>query len=86
MPIQLDFILRCLVAMTEPDPALRTRPSRQAAKDYDWLGSVITKHYHGDDSEVGVLASGVLAAFAGVPVGEFESLVQHRGGKTERGP
>ncbi|MGV9615195.1 HAD family hydrolase [Nocardia xishanensis] len=76
MPIQLDFILRRLVVMTEQNPALRTRQPWQAAytKDYDWLGGVITKHYHGDDSEVGVLASGVLAAFAGVTVDEFECL------------
>ncbi|MFD0364967.1 HAD family hydrolase [Nocardia sp. GCM10030253] len=74
MPIQLDFILRRLVAMAEHDPALRTRQPWQAAytKDYGWLNGVITKHYHGDDSEVGVLASGVLTAFAGVTVEEFE--------------
>ncbi|WP_431958147.1 HAD family hydrolase [Nocardia lijiangensis] len=76
MPIQLDFILRRLFAMAEQDPALRTRQPWQAAwtKNYDWLDSVITEHYHGDDSELGVLASGVLAAFAGVTVEEFESL------------
>ncbi|WP_435593586.1 HAD family hydrolase [Nocardia sp. bgisy118] len=76
MPIQLDFILRRLVAMADQDPALRTRQPWQAAytQNYDWLGGVITRHYHGDDSEVGVLASGVLAAFSGVTVEEFESL------------
>ncbi|WP_097248453.1 haloacid dehalogenase-like hydrolase [Nocardia amikacinitolerans] len=76
MPIQLDFILRRLVAMAEQDPALRTRQPWQAAcaKDYDWLEGVITKHYHGDDSDVRVLLSGVLAAFAGVTVDEFEVL------------
>lgn len=31
MPIQLDFILRRLVAMAEQDPALRTRQPWQAA-------------------------------------------------------
>src|SRR6266508_3094586 len=57
MPIQLDFILRRLVAMAEQDPALRTRQPWQAAydKDYQWLGEVLTKHYHGDDSDVRVL-------------------------------
>ncbi|MEV0343059.1 HAD family hydrolase [Nocardia sp. NPDC050713] len=76
MPIQLDFILRRLVAMAEQDPELRGRQPWQAAytKDYDWLGEVIVEHYHGDDSKVGVLASGVLAAFAGIPVQEFERL------------
>jgi phosphoserine phosphatase len=75
MPIQLDFILRRLVAMAEQDPALRTRQPWQAAytRDYGWLGGVITKHYHGDDRELPVLAAGVLQAFAGVAVEEFEA-------------
>ncbi|WP_109530698.1 MULTISPECIES: HAD family hydrolase [Nocardia] len=75
MPIQLDFILRRLVAMCEKVPALRTRQPWQAAytRDYDWLNDVITKHYRGDDSEVAVLASGMLTAFAGVTVEEFEA-------------
>jgi phosphoserine phosphatase len=75
MPIQLDFILRRLDAMAEQDPALRTRQPWQAAstKDYRWLGQVITKHYHGDDSELPVLAAGVLQAFAGVTVEDFEA-------------
>jgi phosphoserine phosphatase len=75
MPIQLDFILRRLVVMAEQDPALRTRQPWQAAhsRDYGWLGEVITKHYHGDDSDLPVLAAGVLQAFAGVTVEEFEA-------------
>jgi phosphoserine phosphatase len=75
MPIQLDFILRRLAAMAEQDPELRTRQPWQAAytRDYGWLGQVITKHYHGDDSELPVLAAGVLQAFAGITVEEFEA-------------
>jgi phosphoserine phosphatase len=75
MPIQLDFILRRLVVMAEQDPALRTRQPWQAAydRDYGWLGEVITKHYHGDDSDLPVLAAGVLQAFAGITVEEFEA-------------
>jgi phosphoserine phosphatase len=75
MPIQLDFILRRLVVMAEQDPALRTRQPWQAAytRDYGWLGGVITKHYHGDDRDLPVLAAGVLQAFAGVTVEEFEA-------------
>jgi phosphoserine phosphatase len=75
MPIQLDFILRRLVAMALQDPALRTRQPWQAAytKDYGWLGDVLTKHYHGDDSDVQVLGAGVLQAFAGITVEEFEA-------------
>src|SRR5215211_5231812 len=75
MPIQLDFILRRLVVMADQDPALRARQPWQAAytREYGWLSDVITKHYHGDDSELPVLAAGVLQAFAGVTVEEFEA-------------
>jgi phosphoserine phosphatase len=75
MPIQLDFILRRLAAMAERDPGLRSRQPWQAAytRDYAWLGGVITKHYQGDDSELPVLAAGVLQAFAGITVEEFEA-------------
>ncbi len=75
MPIQLDFVLRRLVVMAEHDPALRTRQPWQAAytKDYGWLDDVVTKHYHGDDTAVTVLAAGVLTAFAEITVDEFEA-------------
>jgi len=75
MPIQLDFILRRLVVMADQDPTLRTRQPWQAAytRDYGWLGEVITKHYHGDDRDLPVLAAGVLQAFAGVTVDDFEA-------------
>lgn len=52
MPIQLDFILRHLVAMAEQDPALRERQPWKAAydKDYAWLGGAMVKHYQGDEA------------------------------------
>jgi phosphoserine phosphatase len=75
MPIQLDFILRRLAAMADQDPGLRDRQPWQAAytRDFGWLGQVITKHYNGDDSELPVLAAGILQAFAGITVEEFEA-------------
>src|SRR5215208_4764412 len=75
MPIQLDFILRRLVAMAEQEPELRARQPWQAAytRDYDWLGQVVDRHYHGDDRELPVLAAGVLQAFAGMTVEDFEA-------------
>ena len=75
MPTQCDFILRRLVAMAEQDSALRTRQPWQAAhtRDYGWLGQVITKHYQGDDSELPVLAAGILQAFADITVEELEA-------------
>mgnify|MGYP003288106856 CR=1 FL=1 len=74
-PIQLDFILRRLVAMAEQDPELRTRQPWQAAytKDYRWLIQALVKHYHGDDSDLPVLAAGILQAFAGITVEDFEA-------------
>jgi hypothetical protein len=73
MPIELGFILQRLSAMAEKDEALRERQPWQAAytKDYAWLGNVITKHYHGDDTDVRVLMGGILQAFAGVTVEEY---------------
>jgi phosphoserine phosphatase len=75
MPIQLDFILRRLVAMAEQEPELRTRQPWQAAytRDYGWLGQVVDRHYQGDDRELPVLAAGVLQAFAGISVEDFEA-------------
>ena len=75
MPIELGFILQRLVAMAEQDPKLRDRQPWKAAydRDYGWLGEVITKHYHGDDSDVKVLIGGVLQAFAGMDVQDYQA-------------
>jgi len=75
MPVQLDFILRRLAAMADEDPGLRTRQPWHAAytRDYSWLSQVITSHYQGDDSELPVLAAGILQAFAGISVEDFEA-------------
>jgi len=75
MPIELGFILQRLAAMAEQDASLRERQPWQAAydKDYAWLGGVITKHYQGDESGVKVLIGGILQAFAGWTVDEYET-------------
>ena len=75
MPIQLDFILRRLYAMAEAQPELRDRQPWKAAheRDYAWLGDVIDKHYAGDESGVQVLGAGVLAAYDGMSVDDFEA-------------
>src|SRR3954467_7858649 len=74
MPIQADFILRRLFEMAEADPALRDRQPWKAAyeRDYGWLGQVLAEHYAGDDTNVRTLLGGVLAAYAGMSVDEFE--------------
>jgi hypothetical protein len=75
MPIQLDFILRRLVEMVEADEALRERQPWKAAyeRDYGWLGQLMVEHYAGDDSNVRVLAGGILAAYEGIGVEDFEA-------------
>jgi len=75
MPIQLDFILRALVEMAEKQPELRNRQPWKAAyeRDYGWLAGVMAEHYAGDDSNVQVLGAGILAAFEGVTVDDFEA-------------
>jgi phosphoserine phosphatase len=76
MPIQADFILRRLFEMAETDPELRERQPWKAAYGHDnaWLGAVIAEHYAGDDSNVNTLLGGILSAFAGVSVDEFEAM------------
>ena len=75
MPIQLDFILRRLSAMAEAEPELRERQPWKAAheRDYAWLGAVVAQHYAGDDTNVKVLLAGILAAYAGMSVEDFEA-------------
>jgi hypothetical protein len=74
MPIQLDFILRRLVEMAKVKPELRERQPWKAAydRDYAWLSALMTEHYAGNDTNVRVLAEGVLAAFAGISIEDFE--------------
>jgi hypothetical protein len=73
MPIELGFILQRLAAMADADASLRDRQPWKAAidKDYGWLGTIVTKHYHGDDSDVKVLLGGILKAFEGMPVDSY---------------
>ena len=75
MPIQLDFILRRLVEMAEANAALRDQQPWKAAytKEYGWFGEVMAQHYAGDDTQLPALAGGILAAFEGVSVEDFEA-------------
>src|SRR3954471_150424 len=74
LPIQADFILRRLAEMAAADPDLQARQPWQAAHEQDaaWLSAVMTEHYAGDDTKVKVLLGGILAAYAGMSVEEFE--------------
>jgi len=85
MPIELGFILKRLAEMAEADESLRERQPWKAAREQDhyWLGGAITKHYHGDDTDVKVLMAGILQAFAGKSVEEYAEAADAflRGGK-----
>jgi phosphoserine phosphatase len=61
--------------MAQADPELRHRQPWRAAyeRDHTWLGNVLAEHYAGDDTNVRTLLSGVLAAYAGITVEEFEA-------------
>ena len=54
---------------------MRTRQPWRAAydKDHQWFGQVLARHYQGDDRDLPALASGVLQAFAGITVEDFEA-------------
>jgi hypothetical protein len=75
LPIQADFILRRLAEMAQADPELRGRQPWKAAyeRDYGWLGKVLAEHYAGDDTNLPALAGGILAAFGGISVEEFDA-------------
>jgi phosphoserine phosphatase len=75
MPIQLDFILRRLVAMATEMPELRERQPWKAAfeRDYGWLAKVMAEHYAGDDTSVRTLGGGILAAYERISVEDFEA-------------
>ena len=75
MPIQADFILRRLYEMANADSALRERQPWKAAyeRDYGWFATVLAEHYAGNDTNVGTLLAGILDAFAGITIEEFEA-------------
>jgi phosphoserine phosphatase len=74
MPIQLDFILRRLAEMSTAEPELRERQPWKAVaeRDFGWFGHLMVEHYAGDDTNVRTLAAGILAAYAGISVEDFE--------------
>jgi len=74
MPIQLDFILRRLAEMAAAQPQLCERQPWKAVseRDFGWFGALMAEHYAGDDTNVRTLAAGILAAYAGISVEDFE--------------
>lgn len=77
MYIQLDFIVRRLVAKAATETALAAQqPYRAAvAGDLNWFGGAITKHYQGDDSDLKVLAGAVMSLHQSMRVEDHAGLV-----------
>jgi len=72
-PIQTGFLFGKLAEQVKADPSLASKQPWKAVveNDHAWLGNVITKHYQGDDSDLKLMAAGLLAAYAGEPVEAF---------------
>lgn len=67
------FIAQRLAAMAQQDPSLRqTQPWKAMFEgNTSWLDEAVTKHYSGDDNDVGVLAAAVGRAFGDIDVEDF---------------
>ncbi len=73
VPVQADFLLHRIGEQAAKDPSLRDKQPWQAVwnKDYKWLSDVLVKHYRGDDSDLKVMAAGLLKAYAGESVDTY---------------
>jgi hypothetical protein len=74
-PIQAFFLVRRLAEMAEAQPELRERQPWKGAydRDFGWLTNVVNEHYAGDDTNLPALAAGILAAYDGITVDDFEA-------------
>jgi phosphoglycolate phosphatase-like HAD superfamily hydrolase len=75
--IQLDFLVRRLAEQAAADPTLAAKQPYLAAANGDltWFGDTVTKHYQGDDAQLGVLAAAVFSAYAGLTTDEHAARV-----------
>jgi len=78
MYIQLDFLVRRFAEQAKADPSLADRQPYKAAlaRDLKWIGDAVTKHYQGDDSDMGPLLAAVLSAHSEITVEEHRSRVE----------
>ena len=76
LPVQADFLFRRLAEQAAADPSLVDRQPWKAVaeQDHAWLGGAITKHYQGDDSDLNLMAGGLLGAYEGTTIEEFEAV------------
>lgn len=61
----VDFVQAVMAELAGQDPSLAERQPYRAAveRDFRWLDEAIVKHYHGDDTDLGLLLGAVEAAF-----------------------
>jgi haloacid dehalogenase-like hydrolase len=71
--IQLAYIVERWKEMVQQDPALGNQLPWKAAVagDWAWFGTVVAKHYAGDDSLLSTLSKGLLTAFEGLTTEDF---------------
>jgi phosphoglycolate phosphatase-like HAD superfamily hydrolase len=76
LPVQAGFLFRRLAEQAKADPSLVDKQPWKAVveQDHEWLGGAITKHYEGDDSDLNVMAGGLLGAYEGTTIEEFEAV------------
>ncbi len=76
MPIQADFLLRRLGEQVAADPSLAQRQPWKAVAERDlaWFDAAITEHYEGDDTRLNIMAAGLLGAYEGTSIEDFEAI------------
>ena len=76
VPIQADFLLRRLGEQVAADPSLAERQPWKAVADGDhaWFDAALTAHYEGDDTQLNTMAVGLLGAYEGTSIEEFEAI------------
>ena len=72
--IQADFLFRRMAEQAAQDSSLRDQQPWQAVyeENYAWLSDALTKYYQGDDSDLKVMMAGLVQAYAGSTIEEFE--------------
>jgi phosphoglycolate phosphatase-like HAD superfamily hydrolase len=76
LPIQADFLLRRLGEQVRADPSLVDRQPWKAVAEHDhaWFDAAMTEHYEGDDTRLTTMAGGLIGAYEGASVEEFDAL------------
>ena len=71
----IDFLFRRLAEMAEADPKLRDQQPWKAAYERDgaWLNKAVAEYYDGNQAIAKTIVSGILAAYPGITVEEFEA-------------